>query len=255
MAAVALLSGCAAVYVPTSPRTPLLEKGQVEVTAGLHSVRYGEVGAAWSPIPHVLVTGELATNLVPSTTTTTNDQGASVTYKDTHRQGGVGLGLYRAPTATSTSYLAVMGGLGWGHTKFFASEDYQVTSPFLPIPVPTRNGVYDAHYRRYYGQVYFACPVADKSVQFGGSLRSVWLDYTNLTYADQPFRPSNRVFLEPSLFMRIGQGPLRYYATAGLSVPLSDDPNNPANRRTASQSYVVSGGIILRPDLLRRHRE
>ena len=43
----ALLSGCAAVYMPTTPGTPLLEKGQVEVRAGVRSFRYAEAGAAW----------------------------------------------------------------------------------------------------------------------------------------------------------------------------------------------------------------
>ena len=43
----ALLSGCAAVYMPPTPGTPLLEKGQMEVRAGVRSFRYAEAGAAW----------------------------------------------------------------------------------------------------------------------------------------------------------------------------------------------------------------
>ena len=251
----ALLSSCVAVYVPTTPSTPLLEKGQVEVTAGLRGFRYAEVGAAWSPLPHVLVTGELAADASKSTSSTTNSQGVTTEYRDSHRQGGIGLGLYRPTDATRRTYLAVMGGVGWGRSTFFAADDYRAASVFFPFPLPTRQGVYDATYRRYYGQVYLAGPPDDNGPQFGASLRSVWVDYTRLTYADQPIVPSNRFFVEPSLFLRFGHGILQYYATAGLSLPLNRDPANPANGRTSSRSYLVGGGIVLRPDLLKRLRD
>ena len=247
------LNGCA-VYVPTVPATPLLEKGQVEVTAGLRSFRSGELGAAWSPVPHLLVTGEVAGDLGRTSTTVTTPQGP-VTYLDTHRQGSFGLGYYRAPAGAAGSYVALLGGVGVGRTVFFALDDYEATSPYLPFPLPTRSGVYDARYRRYYGQVYYARPAFIGDLKGGFSLRTVWLDYIRLTYDNQPVAPSNRVFLEPTVFVRSDHGPLRYYATAGLSAPLSSDRNNPANGRTATWSLLVSGGIILRPDLLRKHRE
>lgn len=250
--AAALLGGCAAVYVPTTPSTPLLEKGQVEVTAGLRSFRYAEAGAAWSPVNHVLLTAEVAgTN---GSTTVTDAQGMTTHYDEGHGQGSVGVGLYRAPTASRRSYLAALGGVGWGHTRFFAYDDYKAASVFFPFPVPTRSGVYDAQYRRYFAQVYFASPAEEKGPRVGASLRAVWLDYTRLTYADQPIVPANRVYLEPSVFWRFGRGALRYYATGGLSLPLHDDPANPASSRTASRSYLFGGGLVLRPDLL-RHRD
>ncbi|HEX8506221.1 MAG TPA: hypothetical protein VF630_12700, partial [Hymenobacter sp.] len=196
----------------------------------------------------------LAADFGKATSTVTNAQGVATTVQDSHRQGGVGLGYYLAPTATRRSYIAATVGLGWGQSRFFASDDYRAASVFFPFPVPIRNGVYDARYRRYYGQVYVAMPVAETGPQVGASLRSVWLDYTRLTYADQPIVPTARVFLEPSIFMRFGQRALRYYFTAGLSLPLSSDPANPANNRTSSSSYLFSGGIILRPDLL-LHRQ
>ena len=252
LAGAAWLSGCAAVYVPTTPGTPLLEKGQVEVTAGLRSFRYAEAGAAWSPISHVLLTAEVASS--NGNTTVTDAQGRTTKYDEPHRQGSLGLGFYRAPSASRRTYLAAMGGIGWGRTKFFAYDYYQSASVFFPFPVPTRSGVYDARYRRYYGQVYFAGPADARGQQFGASLRSVWLDYTRLTYAGQPIVPANRVFVEPSVFWRFGRGALRCYVSGGLSVPLRIEPANPANARTASQSYLVGGGLVLRPDLL-WHRE
>ena len=251
----ALLSSCAVLYVPTTPSTPLLEKGQVEVTAGLRGLRYAEVGAAWSPLPHVLVTGELAADIAKSTASTTNSQGVTENYSDSHRQGGMGLGLYRPTSTTRRTYLAVMGGIGWGHTNFFAFDDYKPASVFFPFPLPTRQGVYDAKYRRYYGQLYLASPPDNDGPQYGASLRSVWVDYTKLTYADQRIVPSNRLFVEPSVFLRFGHGALRWYTTAGYSLPINRDPANPANGRTSSRSYLLSGGIILRPDLLKRPRD
>ena len=252
IAGAAWLTGCA-VYVPTVPATPLLEKGQVEVTAGLRGFSTTELGVAWSPVPHVLVTGELAGNIGSSSTTTTSQQGVKTTYNDSHRQGSVGAGLYRKPTADS--YLAVLGGIGWGRTNLFASEDFKAASPFFPFPIPTRSGVYDAQYRRYYGQFYFAAPAFGKDLKGGFSLRTVFVDYTRLNFADQPIAPSNRFFLEPTAFVRTDHGPLRFYLTGGFSAPLSSDRANPANKRTASWSYLFSGGVILRPDLLVRARK
>ena len=211
-----------------------------------------EAGAAWSPVAHVLLTAEVAGT--DGSTTVTDAQGLTTRYEEGHGQGSVGLGLYRAPTASRRTYLAALGSIGWGHTKFFAYDDYQPAFVFFPFPLPTRSGVYDAWYQRYFGQVYLAGPADEKAHQFGGSLRAVWLDYTRLTYADLPIVPANRVFLEPHVFWRFGRGALRYYATAGLSLPLHADRANPANDRTASWSYLFGGGLVLRPDLL-RHRE
>ena len=248
LAGAVLLSSCAAVYVPTTPSTPLLEKGQVEVTAGIRSLRYAEAQAAWSPIPHVLLTGELATGIGKSTSSTSNGQGGTSTYQDTHGQGGLGLGLYTS--SAKSGYLAVMSGIGWGHSNFFAFDDYKPASIFFPFPLPTREGVYDARYRRYYGQVYFASAEDNHGPRIGGSLRAVWLDYNRLTYADVPIVASTHFYVEPSAFLRFGQGPLQFYTAIGLSMPFSSDRANPSDNRTSSTSYLISAGIVLRPDLL-----
>ncbi len=255
LAGTALLGSCVTTYVPTVPSTPLLTKGQVEVNVGLRGIHNAEVGAAWSPLPHVLVTGEVASDISPLETTYTDPQGgANTTYTDSHRQGSLGLGLYQ--TAPGRSYLALVGGIGWGHTNFFAQDDYEVASPFFPLPVPTRQGVYDARYRRYYGQLYLASPETENGPRLGASLRTVWLDYTHFTYADQPVVVSQtRVLVEPSVFVRFGQGAVRYFTTAGLSVPLTMDHANPYDNRVASRSYLFSGGVIFRPDLLKHRRQ
>jgi hypothetical protein len=253
LASATLLSSCAAVYVPTTSSTPLLEKGQVEITAGLRNVRYAEAQAAWSPVSHVLLTGEVASDIGKSTTSSTNGQGGTSTYEDTHKQGGLGLGLYTS--SAKSGYLAVMSGIGWGHTNFFAFDDYKPASIFFPFPLPTREGVYDARYRRYYGQIYFASAEDDNGPRIGGSLRTVWLDYSRLTYTDVPIVASTHFYVEPSAFLRFGQGPLQFYTTIGMSLPFSSDRSNPANNRTSSTSYVISAGVVFRPDLLIGHKK
>ena len=148
--------------------------------------------------------------------------------------------------------MAALGGMGWGQTNFFGEDDFAILSPFFPIPSPTRSGVYDVRYRRYYGQVYYASPLNGNESKGGFSLRTVWVDYTHLTYVDQPLMPSNRVFLEPSLFFRSSPGPLRGFATIGLSIPLTSEAGNLSNARTATWCGLISGGVMVRPDLLLR---
>jgi len=237
-----LLGGCA-VYVPTVPSTPLLTQNQVEITAGLRGVNSLEVDAAWAPTAHLLLAGESAFQGSTTETTTNN---VTNTYHDSHRQVGVGLGYYRAPTARSAWYLAAVGGVG-----FASVELHSVDVGYLFIlPFPYVSGLYEARYLRYYGQLYAARPLGPL-VTAGASVRGTLVDYTRLTYEGQPLVPTNRFFLEPTLFMRIGHGVVQGEGTLGLSLPTSGDRSNPLNPRTAPVSGLVSIGVIFRPDLLR----
>ena len=253
----ALLSSCATVYSPNTPLTPIVEKGQLEVTAGGEMHGNAEVGAAWSPLPHLLLTGEMS-YMIPTSEGSSTTQGVTISAIDQQRQGSVGIGFYQGPTATSATYWALIGGTGWGSRSFIAFDDYKA-SAYIPIPLPHQAGVFDAHYRRNYAQAYFAHPLWAKGMLGGLSLRSVYIDYTELTYNDHPIIGSNNFFVEPSFFLRYGKGCLRYYATGGLSVPLGSETNNPANRwttaeapsqRIASLSCIWGAGIIFRPDVL-----
>jgi len=237
------LGGCA-LYAPTVPSTPLLSKRQVQVSAGLRNLTALEGGAAWAPTNHLLLSAEGAYQ-GSETTTTTNNQTTS--YRDYHRQLSLGAGYYRAPTATSCWYLAAMGGIGWASTKLHAI-DYEV---FIIFPYPVAEGDYVARYRRYYAQVYVAQP-AGKDLRTGFSLRGTWADYTTLTLDGQPFAPTSRLFIEPTFFLKIGEGrPVQGQATLGLSMPWSRDNNNPLSKRTSPVSSLVGVSVIFRPDLLR----
>lgn len=242
-----LLSGCA-IYAPTVPATPVLEKNQVEASVSLRMLIAPEATLAWAPTDHLLVVGEGA---VQSSTGSYTTQGQTINYKDYHRQGGFGLCYYRAPTATSAAYLAAVGGVGFASTRLHA-EDIEVASPWLPFPFPVYAGEYKASYRRYYGQLYAAWPHPGRRVMAGVSLRGTVVDYSQLTLNDSTFAPTNRVFLEPSAFVRFGRGPVRFQLTGGFSLPFTADRDDPSDKRTAPTSFLFSAGLVFRPDLLKK---
>lgn len=162
----ALLGSCT-VYAPTVPSTPLLEKNQVELTAGIRGLNVLELGAAWSPMPHLLLTGEAALRGGSGSTTDINN--VTTTDEDYHRQASVGVGYYRAPTGQSRLYLAAVGGVGFASVNLH-DISFGVPSIFVPIPLPYVSGFYEARYRRYYGQVYLAQRQGERSTS-GFSVR------------------------------------------------------------------------------------
>ena len=241
-----MLSGCATVYAPSVPHTPVLERGQVELSAGMGRMSGVEAKAAWSPLPHLLLTGELSAIPNDAESSSTNTQGA--TTSDNQQQASIGMGYYHAPTAASPIYQAVIGGMGWGQRSFSSFEGF-VSSPYIPIPLPTSSALYETRYRRYYGQWYLAYPLSKKGLLGGLSFRSVWLDYSRLTYGGYPIQGNSSVFLEPSFFLRCGKGWLRYYAAGGVSLPVGSISTDQMGKQLGAVSYMLGGGIIFRPDL------
>lgn len=244
-----LLGGCS-LYQPTLPATPLLSKGQVQVTVGTRSLASFEAGAAWAPTRHLLLSAE--SSLQSGTTSTTDASGQTLTYHDYHRQLSLGAGYYRAPTATSRWYLAALGGVGVARTALRAI-DFEVVSPWFPFPLPYVAGQYEASYRRYYVQAYAAQPAGEYFTS-GFSLRSTWVDYTHLTYDNQALDPTNHLFFEPTFFLKRGSGPLQLVSTLGCSIPLQTSRGNPLSRRTSPISSLLGLTLIFRPDLLKHQR-
>jgi len=238
-----LLGGCA-VYVPTVPSTPLLTHHQVELTGSLRGISSLEVDAAWAPTAHLLLAGESAFQGSTTETTTNN---VTTTYQDSHRQAGVGLGYYQAPTAHSAWYWAAVGGVGFASVQLHSVD----VGVLYILPVPIISGLYEAQYFRYYGQLYAARPLSP-IITAGASVRGTLVDYTRLTYEGQQLVPTNRFFVEPTLFMRIGHGVVQGQGTLGISLPTGGDKSNPLNPRTAPVSTLVSIGVIFRPDLIGR---
>ena len=246
--ALALLSSCA-VYAPTVPATPLLTQGQGQLTASLRGLNALEAGAAWAPTGHLLLTAEAA---FQSSTTTETANNVTTTYPDYHRQLSLGLGYYRTASERSAWYRAAVAGVGLASVNLY-SVDFSVPSAFFPFPLPYVSGFYEARYRRYYGQLYAARPLGP-GVQAGASVRGTWVDYTQLTFDGQPLRPTNRFFLEPTLFVQVGHGVVQGLGTLGLSLPTRHEAGNPLDKRTSPVSGLVSVGVVFRPDLLRRQK-
>lgn len=245
LALLLLLSSCS-LYLPTMPSTPLLRKGQVQVSGGLRGLGSLEAGAAWAPTNHLLLTAE--SSFQSSTTSTTDVNGQTASYDDYHRQLSLGAGYYRAPTATSRWYLAAMGGVGIARTNLHAI-DFAIASPFFPLPLPYISGNYEATYRRYYVQAYAAQP-AGTAFTTGFSLRTSWADYARLTLDGQGISPTNHLFLEPTFFLKRGEGPLQLVGTVGLSLPVRSERDNPLSKRTSPVSSLLGLTLVFRPDLL-----
>ena len=240
----ALLAGCA-VYVPTTPSTPLLKPREVEGYANVRGFFSSlEGGAAWSPRPHLLLSAEAAYQGGDGSETT---NGTTFTYTDYHRQGSLGIGYCRPAASATGWYLAALGGVGVASVNLHAF-DVGILSPFVPLPVPYYQGLYEARYRRYYLQAYAARPISPQ-LTGGVSLRGTLVDYTQLTFEGQALEPAARFFWEPTLFLRLGHRAVQGQATLGMSLPGRAGTNS-LTRRTAPVSGLVSVGVVLRPDLL-----
>ncbi|MDO7846505.1 hypothetical protein Q5H92_09065 [Hymenobacter sp. M29] len=236
------LLGSCAVYVPTIPSTPLLnKKGEVEITAGIRSLTSLETSVAWSPAPNLLLTGEAAVQTINGSETRNN---ATFDYQSTHRQAALGVGTYRLLGQNQAGYLGVVGGVGFASASIY--------DPKLTIIIPFSGPLthYDARYLRYYGQVYIArqTPV----VNYGASLRGTFVDYSHLQRNGETVAPLNRFYLEPTVFVRVGRRAVQGQATFGVSQPLHNDRSNPEHLNLAPVTTLVGVGIVVRPHLFRR---
>lgn len=235
LAAIGTLASCA-VYVPTVPSTPLVEKGQTEVTTSIRGLTSLEVGAAWSPAPHLLLSGEAGIQRIEDEQ---NKNGTSVPNVESHKQVGLGLGAYTLTTGAKPLYLAAVVGLG------MAKADVHEVNIFGP------NDRFQAQYWRYYAQFYLARPV--KLWTWGASIRGTWVNYQQLLREGEEVTPVATFYLEPHIFLRYGAGPLQGYATLGISQPLGyGTADHSTMSALAPTSTLVSVGVVFRPHLLRR---
>ena len=237
--AAAVLSGCA-VYVPTVPSTPLLAKaGEVEAVLAARNFSSGELSAAWSPAQNLLLTTEGALQQSEGSETR---NGLTTNYVNFHRQASLGLGTYRLLGKNQSTYLAAVGGVG-----FAKANIYDPNVDLFTIFGSNSGAQYEANYRRYYGQVYVAS--LGRTTSYGGSLRAVYVDYNRLLRNGAPIMPPTRVFVEPSLFLRVGRGSVQGQGTLGLSMPKSRNPDSEENNNLAPSTVHFSVGIVVRPHL------
>ena len=243
LASASLLSGCA-VYVPTVPATPLLRtKGEAEITAAIRNLSSLEATAAWSPAPHLLLTGEAALRTSSGSETANN---VTTNFRNSHRQASLGLGTYRLLGATQATYLGLLGGVGTASVDQYSShvEDYFI----LPVPSPVVR--YQSTYRRYHGQAYVARQRDWGS--YGLSARGTVVHYRQLLRAGVPIASPTQFYLEPTLFVRVGRRAVQGLATLGLSTPLGARGHDAESGLLAPVTSLLSAGVVLRPHLLRR---
>lgn len=232
VACLIFLSGCA-VYSPTVPSTPLVQKGEVEVTASTRTLLSLDGSVAYSPVHHLLLSGEGAIRQGGGNKLV---NGVKTEFTDVHRQASLGIGAYHEFGPDGIFYAAAMGGVGMA-------------------AVNVHNGLlgtlseYTANYTRYYGQVY----VAHRGQFFSGglSMRVNWLAFNSLLLDNVPVAPIARSYFEPSLFLRAGQGALQGQLTLGISLP--DRPSSAYDANSlAAKSSLVSVGLVFRPALINK---
>ena len=230
------LGGCA-VYVPTVPSTPLIQKHEGEITVGIRGVSSLEATAAWSPAEHVFFNVEGAVQ--PGTTTRTVNN-VTTEYNDYHRQMGFGLGAYTLTNGPGSLYLAAVAGFG------LAAVDVH------PVELFGSWQRYESNYRRYYGQLYLA--QRGENVSWGLSVRATWVDYAGLLQDGNPLTVNSQWFAEPHFFLRVGGGPVQGYATLGLSMPAvrGTEPSGIGSNVFSPTSVLLGAGVVLRPQLLKR---
>ncbi len=244
-ATAALLSSCA-VYVPTVPSTPLLTKaGATEVTASIRGLSSLEASAAYSPAANVLLTAEGALQSSSGSRTT---GGTTFNYHSVHKQAGVGLGTYRLVGATKTVYLGAIGGFGFAQASVYDPHDDDfLFGGNLPVTF------YQASYQRYYGQLYAAH--LGEVVSYGASARGTFVHYSQLRRNDQAIASPTHFFVEPTLFLRVGRGPIQGQGTLGVSIPTNFDAGSRDQRNLSPVTMLISAGVVFRPQLLGHRKQ
>lgn len=239
----ALFTGCA-VYVPTVPGTPLVTKaGDVEVSAAVRGLSSLEANGAWSPAAHVVVTGETALQVSNGSETA---NGNTFKYTSVHKQAGVGLGTYRLVGAKQSFYLGATGGFGLAQANVY---DPHADDLIIPLFGKRPTTYFEATYQRYYGQLYAA--YLGEVVSYGASVRGTFVHYSQLQRNDEAIASPSNFFIEPTLFLRAGSGPLQFQSTLGFSIPTQYDAGSESQRNLSPVSMLISAGVVLRPHLLR----
>lgn len=231
-----LFASSCAVYMPTTPSTPLVQQGEVEFTA---AVRGGsslgiETGAAWSPISHLLLTGESGMHY-----SVNKPKGEN--YPSLHKQAGLGVGVYQILGVSHPIYVAAVAGMGRASASVYSVE-------LLGIP-----DKFEADYNKYYGQIYAA--LQGRRFSGGLSLRGTHLNFQHLQVDGIPVSKAASFYIEPALFGRLGTGAWQIQSSIGLSVPNYRDPSADNNHYVNPTTLLISAGLVFKPGARKHHAE
>ncbi len=241
------LGGCA-VYVPMQGAAPAIRsKGELEVTGSWALTNRVELGATYSPLPHVLV--RAATSLKP------DHHGPldSASYAQVN-QYELGVGTY---WPLGPHWL--VGGLasfGQAHAEARYEDDGFTLFHLFLRPAPPHQ--FDAIYTKYSGEAYVTWQPTER-VSLGLSYRVVQLRLTDVTDQGLPVQSSPILRSEPMLYLRVRPGVnpqlLQLQLALGGSVTPGYDQANlldradPVRQFKLGRSYV-SLGVAFYPHVL-----
>ena len=231
-----LFTSSCAVYMPTTPGTPLVQQGEIEITAAVRGASsLGiEAGAAWSPISHLLLTGESGLHYCVNKPNGKN-------YPSLHKQAGLGVGVYQVLGVSHPIYVAAVAGMGRASASVYSVE-------LLGAP-----NKFEADYSKYYGQIYAA--LQGRRFSGGLSLRGTHLNFQHLQLDGNPVSKAASFYVEPTLFGRMGTGPWQIQSAIGLSVPNYTDPSVGNNYYINPTTFLISAGLVFKPGARKHHAE
>lgn len=208
------LTGCG-VYVPMRPVMPLVSaQNPVELHASVQYDGHVEVMGAYTPLPHVLVTGATAVAVKFS------EQNYLVS-----RQAEIGVGAY---WKLGNKWL--LNGIGGVGTAYGERKDFN-------------SGYNRGNYQKLFGQVGLAYQKHNNVV--GITYRLGNLDYRNIQHNDRPIPPFHDVRHESSLFWQYALGnQQKWYLQSvfGLSLSSLRPPSDDTYRPFASDKWFAAGG-------------
>jgi hypothetical protein len=240
--------GSCSVYVPMQGAAPEIRtKGEAEATASWSLTNRVDFGAAYSPLPHLLVRAAASSK---GSQHTLNDSAAYVHSN----QYELALGTYW-PLGPHW-LIGGLAGFGQAHAEAQYADDGH-TLLRLGAYQP-RQHLFDAIYSKYSGEVYVTWQPSPV-VSTGLSYRLVQLRLTDVTDQGVPVLTAPILRSEPMLYVRFrptnNDGLLQLQlaiggsTTIGYNEQTANDKDDPARQFRVGRSYV-SLGLAIYPHLL-----
>ena len=213
IAAMAIAGGCAPVYYPNISHVPLFSAaGELHASASVTTDGYELMGAV-SPLEHLGMMGSYAWGKSMADPTIPPDD---------HRYYELGLCYYTTIAATRPQRLEVLAGYGAGEARSF---ERQVSFAAVdPTYLFARSRYGRAFVQGGMGSA-FQVPLVDAWGEAGGAVRVARVGFTELSVGDEQYDGLAKLFVEPSLFVRVGHPivsaelQLGYSYNASLAAP------------------------------------
>jgi len=213
----ALLSGCAPLYVPNTVNTPLLtEQNEVQVAA-LGGSGGLDIQTAYAITDEIGVMGNLSIADQADTT-------RSRYHKHNFKELGIG---YMTPMSR-TGVFEIFAGYGWGTANSRDSFSF-----FGPQKVAA-----EGDYHRFFIQP--SAGTRRENMHLALTTRLAWVTFTRLkTGTTVETKDFKRFFVEPVVTFRLGFEYFKIQTQLGLSIPLAKETP------FESQPFILSVGLFL----------